>query len=105
MLNTLITVAAVFAFNAAFTGCANKALSALAGACAIDAIQADAVSEAGIPRFPWAGLALLPKETCAALPGLQTKKCCAEDQGSQRGSKHVAAVYCLLELLLGGGEL
>lgn len=78
MLSTLIAVAAIFAFDAVFAGCADKPLSALAGACAIDAIQADAVSKAGIPRFPRAGLALLPKETRAALPGLETKKCQAE---------------------------
>ena len=107
MLSTLITVAAIFAFDAAFAGCTDKPLSTLAGACAVDAIQADAVSEAGVPCFPWAGLALLPEETCTALPGLETKKCHAEgqDRGSKHGSKHVAAGYCLLGLLLGGGEL
>jgi len=103
MLSTLIAVAAVFAFDAAFAGCADKPLSALAGAGAVDAIQADAVSEAGVPCFPWAGLALLPEETCAALPGLETKKCRAE--GQDQGSKHLAAGYRLWGLLLGGGEL
>lgn len=107
MLSTLIAVAAVFAFDAAFAGCADKPLSALAGACTVDAVQADAVSEAGVPCFPWAGLALLPEETRTALLRLETQKGRAEGrgQGSKHGSKCVAAGYPLLGLLLGGGDL
>lgn len=93
MLSTLITVAAVFAFDAAFAGCTNKSLFALAGACAVDAVQADAISEAGITCFPWTGLALLPEETRAALSCLKTHNCHAEDQGSKHGGKRVAGGY------------
>lgn len=101
-LSTLIAVAAVFAPDAAFAGCAPKPLSALAGAGAVDAVQADAVPEAGVPCFSRAGLALLPEETCAALPGLETKKRQAE--GPDQGSKHGAAGYRPSGWLPVGGE-
>lgn len=85
MLGTLVTVGAVLALAAALAGRASKALLTLAGARAIDAIQAHAVPKAGVPSFPWARLALLAEETCAALPGLETQKCCDESWGGKQG--------------------
>lgn len=83
----MVTVGAVFALAAALAGRAHKPLLALAGARAIDAIQAHAVPEAGAPGFSWAGLALLAEEPRAALPGLETQKCCAESQGGKQGER------------------
>lgn len=77
MLSTLVTVGAVLALAAGLAGRARKALLALAGARAVDAVQAHAVPKAGVPGFPWAWLALLAEETRTALPGLETQKCCA----------------------------
>lgn len=65
----LIAVDAIFALDAALTGRPTEALSTLTGARAIHAIQADPVTEADILTFPWAGLALGPKEASTARPG------------------------------------
>lgn len=74
----MVTAAAVSALAAALAGCALEPVLALAGARAVDAIQAHAVPKAGVPGLPWARLALLPEETRAALPALESQKCCAE---------------------------
>lgn len=71
MLSTLVAVGAVLALAAALAGGARKALLALAGARAVDAIQAHAIPKAGAPGLPWARLALLAEETRTALPGLK----------------------------------
>lgn len=85
MLGTLVTAAAVSALAAALAGRALEAPVALAAAGAIDAVQAHAVPRAGAPGPARARLALRAEETRAALPALQTQKCCAEARVGQAG--------------------
>lgn len=89
VLSTLVTVGAVSALAASLAGRAHESLLTLARAGAIDAILAHPIPGAGAPGLPWARLALLPEETRAALPGLQTQKCCSEGQGGMQGGQKI----------------
>lgn len=69
----MVTVDTVLALCAGLAGCPIEALSTLAHASAVHAIQTEAIPRAHILTFPGAGLALWAKEASTASSRLKRK--------------------------------
>lgn len=70
---TLVAVDAILALSAGLAGRPREALSTLTHARAVHSVQADPVSKADVPGFPWARLALGTEEASTAFSRLKWK--------------------------------